>query len=185
MLIVMGRDYFKGYVAHGWCGAMYWRAIAVIGGITSPNTRSNSVYIQVLVPMKPSWLDQDWDGAFQAPHNTHVAKTVSAYVPGEDDGGLPDHMAMQWVECSYGTVRTSLSSGEVVNADINTAWYPRKRGSLAVPVLRETFRKYIQPTAKYMCSQLTRLLQNANREQEESEDFTETLTYTRGGLGAD
>lgn len=185
MLIVMGRDYIKGYVAHGWCGAMYWRAISVIGGITAPNIRSNSVYIQVLVPAKPRWLDQDWERTFQAPHNSHVADGVTAYVPGEDDGGLPDHMEMQWVECPYGTVRTSVSSGEVVNADIRTAWYPRRRGSLDVPVLPATFRKYIQPTAKYMCSQLTRLLQNANREQEESEDFTETLTYTRGGLGAD
>lgn len=154
MLIALCREYGKGHVAHGWCGDLYWRAIAVDRGIISTGIRCNRVYIQVLVPAQPLRLNPDWDMTFKSQYNGHVEYGVTVYVPGYDDDALPENMAIQWVEFSYGTQRIATASGRFMDADLRTVWYPRKRGGLEVPVMPSTFLKCIQPAAEYVCTQL-------------------------------
>lgn len=69
-------------------------------------------------------------------------------------GGLPAHYKLQWVEAYYGFLKISPKTGKYLGANMFSAWYPREQTTRHVDVLSRTFRKYIRPTAAYMCNYL-------------------------------
>lgn len=157
MLIAVTRDRFPGLLMQGVCQGVHWRAVRDMCTyrIEGPHNVF-TVYLQFLIDVRMFNIANEREFINDLPvrYNSETVGRASNYLhlPPSWRGQSSAHHKLQWAEMYYGNLRLSERSGKYVGASMFAAWYPRRRNLRHVDVLPITFKKYVQPSAEYMCA---------------------------------